>query len=234
MDSSERAAREAATGTEAGGTRAPEAGTPTGGAARGASTSSPSRRSAAISGSETDTGAEVAEANALRFSCLMNSSYHAGREAYLDRFHRVIMFAVIVLGAGALTDLGAKDFPWIKEVFAAAVAVLAAIDLVCDLSNRARQHSLMKRRYFELLADFRDGKRNERECRACMDRYSADEEPVYQALLDESWNAAQVAIFGKDAKEVLIPWWHRLLKNVWRFAGSRYDLVGHPKATLAA
>lgn len=174
------------------------------------------------------------EAAGIHVSCLMNARYHAGREAFLDRVHRFIMFAVIVMGAGALIDLGVRHFPWIKEAFGALAVLLAAVDLACDLSNRARTHAMMKRRYFELLADFGEGKRSALETRACLNRYSADEEPAYHALIEAAWNAAQVMVYGKTANQVHIPLWHRWLQNVFHFGDSSYKVVQPAKAPSEA
>ncbi len=91
---------------------------------------------------------------AATISCLTNAHYHSGREAFLDTTHRWFMFLVIALGAAALTDalprllysaLGVSiDGAAIKEICAASAAIIAALDLTFDLSNRARAHSMMK------------------------------------------------------------------------------------------
>lgn len=143
---------------------------------------------------------------AITISCLTNAHYHSSREAYLDTVHRWFMFFVIVLGAAALTDAMPKIFyisfgvaidpSLFKEIFAATAAILAGLDLTFDLSNRARSHAMMKRRYFELLARVREEKITIEEGSACLDEFSADEEPPYRVLYLSCWNAAQVTVFG--------------------------------------
>ena len=165
---------------------------------------------------------------ALRCSCLMNARYHASREAFLDNVHRWFMFAVIVLGAGALVDVFPKEADshgsvGVKEAFAASAAVIAALDLTFDLSNRARTHSLMKRRYFELIADLLAGDKTTQQVEACIERFNADEEPAYHALIASSYNAAQEAVYGREAYCYKIPPLHLFCKNFWRFGGTRYD-----------
>lgn len=111
----------------------------------------------------------MANATALEkvtVSCLANAHYHSSREAYLDTVHRWFMFFVIALGAAALTDALPKLIDLVfgttinpalfKEACAAFVAIIAALDLTFDLSNRARSHAMMKRRYYELLASVRE------------------------------------------------------------------------------
>jgi hypothetical protein len=165
---------------------------------------------------------------ALRCSCLMNARYHATREAFLDNVHRWFMFAVIALGAAALIDVlprptATHDGIGLKELFAAGAAIIAALDLTFDLSNRARTHSLMKRRYFELIADLVAGDKTAEQVEACIERFNADEEPAYHALIAISYNAAQEAVYGKDAYSYAVPTFHLAFKNFWRFGGTTYE-----------
>jgi hypothetical protein len=138
-----------------------------------------------------------------RISCLMNAQYHAGREAFLDTVHRWFMFAVIALGAGALIDV----FHGLKELFAASAAIIAALDLTFDLSNRARGHAMQTRRYFELLAQLNANEKSPEQVHVCINQYSADEEPQYRVMLLACWNAAQSTIFGEHAIQYDISGW---------------------------
>jgi len=161
----------------------------------------------------------------------MNARYHASREAFLDTVHRVLMFLIIVLGAAAVTDL--FNVPLARSAFAACAAVFAAIDLTADLSNRARTHALMKRRYFEMLADLADGLRTPTAIEAQMHRCSADEEPPFHALLAESWNAAQEMIYGNAADQYRVPWLHHLLRNIRRYGQAKYRVIQGPRPATA-
>lgn len=159
----------------------------------------------------------------LRCNLYMNARYHASREAFLDSAHRALMFFIIVLGAAAVTEL----FPWawVKGVCAALAAIFAAFDLTADLSNRARCHALMRRRYFELLADLAAHRYTPEQIEEHMHRYSADEEPAFHALLAVSWNAAQEMVYGDDAHVYQIPRRHRALKNIRRYAAVKYKVI---------
>jgi hypothetical protein len=156
----------------------------------------------------------------------MNAHYHASREAFLDNVHRWFMFAVIALGAGALIDvfprgLESQGFVGLKEAFAAGAAIIAALDLTFDLSNRARTHTLMKRRYFDLAADLREGSKTPNQAKACIDRYSADEEPNYRVVLLACYNLAQESVFGDDFERYKIsPWALFWMNNVRRPAAT--------------
>ena len=143
------------------------------------------------------------------------------------------------MGAAALTDVLPRLLHWIsgahvevalvKEVCAASAAILAALDLTFDLSNRARAHSMMKRRYFELLADLKEHVKSPDQVKVCLDRFSADEEPVYRVLHLACWNSAQASVFGRKAKQFRIPFLGNMFKNWWRRPGVMYP-VSEPVA----
>jgi hypothetical protein len=164
-------------------------------------------------GANAASGPVATSLTALRCSCLMNARYHATREAFLDNVHRWFMFTVIMLGAAALIDIfphasAPQGSVGLKELFAASAAIIAALDLTFDLSNRARTHSLMKRRYFELIADLVAGDKTTEQVEACIERFNADEEPAYHALVATSYNAAQEMVYGKEAYSYTVPTLH--------------------------
>jgi hypothetical protein len=157
----------------------------------------------------------------VRLSCLTNAYYHGSREAFLDTVHRWLMFGVIACGAGSIAELLPSDpqspWSWLRAGAAACAAAFGALDLAFDLSNRARVHAMMKRRYYELAGELREGKKlDARECRVCLDKYSAEEEPLYRALFLASWNRAQREIYGQQADQFRINLFFRAIKNFWR------------------
>ena len=162
-------------------------------------------------------------------SCLTNAQYHANREAWLDTIHRWIMFLVIAFGGAALTDILPKltgaDAKLTTDVLIAAGAVLAALDLTFDLSNRARMHAMMKRRYFELLADLRDEHKTPEHVRVCLERFSADEEPQFKVLFLTCWNAAQEAVYGNTRHHYKIGFFSNLFKNWWRRPAADFQFI---------
>jgi len=165
---------------------------------------------------------EAARIDAFRCICLMNARYHSTREAFLDTVHRWLMFGIIIFGASSVIDF---SHPWVKVASGALAAIFGALDLVFDLSNRARAHALMKRRYFELLADVTEGHKDVTGGYACMHRISADEEPAYHALISASWNAAQEMVYGSNAEKYEIGWFKTVCKNLLRFEGSEFTLA---------
>jgi hypothetical protein len=130
------------------------------------------------------------------------------------------MFFVIALGGAAITNILPKltgaEAVLTTDLLVATGAVLAALDLTFDLSNRARAHAMMKRRYFELLADLRDGFKSPEHVKVCIERFSADEEPQFRVLFLACWNAAQEAVYGSKRHRYVIGFFSNLFKNWWR------------------
>jgi hypothetical protein len=162
-------------------------------------------------------------------SCLTNAQYHASREAFLDTIHRWFMFFVIACGGAAITDILPKltsaDAKLTTDLLVAAGAVLAALDLTFDLSNRARAHAMMKRRYFELLADLRDEHKTPEHVKVCIERFSADEEPQFRVLFLACWNAAQETVYGSSRHRYDIGFFSNLFKNWWRRPASDFQFI---------
>jgi hypothetical protein len=158
----------------------------------------------------------------------MNARYHSTREAFLDSVHRWLMFGIIVFGASSVINILR---PWVTLASGALTAMFGALDLVFDLSNRARAHALMKRRYFELLAEVIGGQKKVTDGYACMHKFSADEEPAFHALLIASWNAAQEMVYGSKAEKYKIGWFKMSCKNFLRFEGSEFILYKSDSST---
>ena len=188
-------------------------------AAQAPAAASASPQTDAGQGASRPATSETSGIDGFRCVCLMNARYHSTREAFLDTVHRWLMFGIIIFGASSIIDFLS---PWAKVASGALTAVFGALDLVFDLSNRSRAHALMKRRYFELLADVTEGHKNVTEGYACMHRLSADEEPAYHALISASWNAAQEMVYGSEAEKYKIGWFKTVCKNLLRFEGSKF------------
>jgi hypothetical protein len=231
MASSERTEASGATPTAAAAPRASET-------APAASGAGQAHREAGQANSTRDSSGPMA-APAIEsaiISCLTNAQYHSCREAFLDTVHRWFMFAVIALGAAALTDALPKvlltlsgitvDPSVLKEVFAAGAAILAALDLTFDLSNRARAHAMMKRRYYELLASMREGHKTPDHVQVCLEQFSADEEPLYRVLFLACWNSAQQSVYGDKALRFKISAVGNLFKNWFRRPSASYPVIG--------
>jgi hypothetical protein len=171
----------------------------------------------------THTATPIPTLRQIQKECIFNMHYHAGREAYLDASHRWLMFLVIVFGTSAVVDIF-PSLPWVKVALSAAAAVMGALDLTFDLSGRARNHAVMKRRYSDVLTSCLRNADELAVARSSLMELAGEEEPAYHALIALSHNMAESQVYGDDDEHLHVPWHHKKLKNIVRFEGANYSL----------
>lgn len=158
--------------------------------------------------------------DAQRFAAFTNGSYHADREGFLDWTHRVLLLIVILLGTSALLEV--MPPAW-RQISAALTTLAGTLDLVFDLTTRARKHGHLRREYFELAASLAEGRITPAEADAAMLRSAADEEPPFCAAHAVAENWASMAVYGGGrVAPCRITGAQRLFRHVWRFNGSSF------------
>ena len=159
------------------------------------------------------------QADSARFGAFMNGAYHADREAFLDGVHRWLMFAVIVLGASALTDLLS---PHSKMIATGLGALAGTFDLVFDLSTRARKHGYLRRDYFAQAAKMAEGSVSPADAQAAMLMLAAEEEPPYYAAMALAENWANGAVYMDRPAPRRIGWWSKLTRHLLHRDGESF------------
>jgi hypothetical protein len=159
--------------------------------------------------------------DAAKFDAYLNGAYQADREAYLDGWHRALMFGVIVLGASAVIDIMPA---WARTIATMLTAVLAAADLVLDLSVRARTASFLRKGYFEVAAKLEERSISPQGAHAEMLRLAAEEEPPYKAAHAVAENWATTAVFGSSKPlPCRVGPWRRLTRNAVHYHGHDFS-----------
>ena len=190
---------------------------------------SSARRSTAATEEEMTRAKE--EAHGLLHDCDRSARYHTARRAFLDTCHRWMMVGVLVSGSAAIATLyeafglGAKWAPVLMLV----PTVVGAISVVWGLTNRARDHELLARRFYELakrINVYRADDEAVEAWRVGMLDICRDEPAVFHALNAECGNAATQAL-GHDEHEMQrIQWWQRALRHWWRFSAKDFPKNG--------
>ena len=161
-----------------------------------------------------------ARTDQLDFAVEKSMRYHQRRRGFYDWVNRLSMFTVVICGSAAFGRL--FDSP---EYFAAAVTILAAINLVWAPSHRARDHEILFRRFSDLAIKIRttpagedthDGWVKERI------EIETDEPPIFIALEADCDNEVRRA-WGRTREMVRIGWWSRLTMNLIRHAERHYE-----------
>jgi hypothetical protein len=159
------------------------------------------------------------DVDSARFSAFMNGAYHADREAFLDGVHRWLMFAVIVLGASALTDMLSSHS---KLIVTGLGALAGTFDLVFDLSTRARKHGYLRRDYFGQAAKLTEGSISPAQAEAAMLMLAADEEPPFYAAMALAENWASGAVYVDRAPPCRVGWFSRLTRHIFHRDGASF------------
>lgn len=165
-------------------------------------------------GANSEAAEEVAADWPIRFTCLRLSTYHQYRRSYLDRWHRWLLFVVVISGTAAFSG----------EPELAAIAVVAGLaDLVFALSDRARDHEFLYRRVVRLLGQVTadPDPSHSPEWQKELHSIYADAPPNHFRALD-AWchNLVVKQIGGNEF--LRIRWHQRLLKNLLTFTGAKF------------
>ena len=162
----------------------------------------------------------------IRFNTLRNALYHTARRGYFERWNRIFNFLVLILGASAIGNVFAVvgiPLEWVG----AAIAVIAALQLVLDFGRQARDHQTLQREYYHLLADIEgtleSGPEHCAEWYSRMIRITADEPPTLRALDAKAYNDALDSIGTLPQEERLwIPFLYRVFGGFYSFEGYNY------------
>jgi len=152
--------------------------------------------------------------------------YHRRRRAFYDSWHRWLMLGVILAGSASVADV----IPSYPKVLGLIIALFGASDLVFGLSDKARDHDFLMRRFCHLMADMRSCSEP---TRAHVDRWQveriqieADEPATYWALEAACFNEATRAFDRNRDDEVHLAWYYRLTKNYFQYDPTRFKAVG--------
>lgn len=162
---------------------------------------------------------EPITADGLRFELLRNAAYHADRLSFFEGCHRLVMFLSALSGTAAAGAALRQGSGW-GVAFGLIVAGLTTLDLVLNLTARARHHETMRQRTFALLADLEEAPAdgaNVARCHAGLVRLYGEEGADMWAVSAMAWNTAFCAL-NRDIPEgalIEIGLRRRLLRNIF-------------------
>ncbi len=166
----------------------------------------------------------------LRFNVLRNALYHSARFRSLERINRFFNFVVLMLGASVIANVAGSlglDQRWLGG----AVAVVGSLQLVFDLGGAARDHQVLQRDYYYLLASIEElvspTEVQLADFNAEMVRITGNEMPTLRAIDAKAYNDALDAqgIYDPKTERLIIPFFHSLTGWILPFEGVRYKKV---------
>jgi hypothetical protein len=163
-----------------------------------------------------EAGSPLDERTEFKIECLKNARYHEDREVFFSHLHKITML-VAVLG-------GTATFAFVKQfkIFAALVTVAGVVDLVFDVSGKARLHAALRRRVYDVLAQIEDPTRDLAGLKEQAARIYADEPPCMHAVNALAYNSAMQAFDRPEKYQFPISNWHRALRHWWPFTADDF------------
>jgi hypothetical protein len=169
--------------------------------------------------------------HSVRFNCLVDVAYQAGREAFFAALARWFEGTQALFGTAAVgAALGGSS---ILTGAAAIVGAVAAVgQLVADPAGAARDSRVLRSRYLDILAEMEETEATDAACakwRARMQRITADEGPTYRAAQALAYNEVIDSIFAEPEaarKRLLVPASERRLAHWRRFGGRTFAPAG--------
>jgi hypothetical protein len=164
----------------------------------------------------------LSEREGFRISLVRNANYHEDRELFFARIHRLTMFVVVVSGSASFTFVNTTTLGGIP-VLAAIITLAGLIDLVFDVSGKARLHASLRRRVYDVLAQTEDQSRGVMQLKEQAVRIYADEPPTMNAVNALAFNTSMLA-FGRSQKKLLkIAFPYRFLRHWFSFAWVKFE-----------
>jgi hypothetical protein len=162
----------------------------------------------------------AAEIRKIRFEALKGTFYHEGLEAHYSRIHRWLLFAVTLLGTATTAQLF-SSYPQGTLTIGLATTIAGLVDLVFDLSGKARTHGFLRRRFIELSEFCEDAEWHPSSLKARLQSLYEDEPPQFHAANAVAYNNARRALYDNEEPEKLlvVPKRVKLLKNWARYDG---------------
>lgn len=138
---------------------------------------------------------------------------------YFARIHKFAMFIVVIGGSSLFADY--------TQVWLAAVVITLAgtIDLVFDVSGRARLHASLRRRIYDILSQIEDHSRDVDKLNEQAVQVYADEPPCMHAVNALAYNGALAAAGRPHDLLFDLKWYHRWFRHIWAFGSTEFKTL---------
>ena len=179
-------------------------------------------------GSKTE---EEENIRSIIFDAMANALYHTARRGWLEFVDRIFALIVVLGGTATVAQFFYK-VPNGEIVLGIAITTVAALQLVFRFSNRANDHAMLQKQYYNLVADILSVTEptceNVAEWRGELHKNYGAEPPTMYALNAVAYNQA-VAHFGhKDTSELKVNRWQNFTKNIFSHQGTTFSPKAEP------
>lgn len=170
------------------------------------------------------------KAQSFLHDCDRSARYHTHRRTFFDWCHRWMMVAVLVSGSSAVAILSGAFGSGVRDGAVSIIimlipATVGAISVVWNLTDRARDHEILARRFYQIAKSINveeaDPEQIENWRTEILSAFQ-EEPAVFYALHAECYNAATRALGYGDDKLRNISRWRYHLRNWVRFSAGDF------------
>jgi hypothetical protein len=163
-----------------------------------------------------ETHQPLSELDELRITLLRNARYHEDRERFFVRLHKGAMF--IVVSSSTATLAFVRSAP----LFAGLITLAGLLDLVFDVSGKARLHASLRGRVYAVLAQTENKSCDIAKLKELAVQVYADEPPTMHAVNAVAYNGAMEAFDRPKKYQLEIGFWPRALRHLHSFGTTQF------------
>lgn len=167
-------------------------------------------------GAAADPASSLTDIQSFEIKCLASALYHEDRERFFAWTHRAAMFLVVASGTAALSPLK-ETYPVGIPAF---ITLIGLLDLVFDLSGKARLHATLRKQIYAILADVGHDDLKDLERRLTL--VYAEEPPCMHAVNALAYNQAMRSYGRPDEFQLVIGWRETMLRHLWPFTPASF------------
>lgn len=153
----------------------------------------------------------------FEIECLNSARYHEDRETFFSFVNKGALFLIVLSGTAALSPLK-EHHPFI---FPLLITVLGLLNLVFDVSGKARLHAGLKKDVFLILADVKAGA-DLAKLRKRLTLVYADEPPVMYAVSAVAYNGAMTSRDRPSRYLMNVSSWARFWRHIWPYTANSF------------
>ncbi|MCY4642976.1 MAG: hypothetical protein OXC41_09875 [Gammaproteobacteria bacterium] len=167
------------------------------------------------------------QAKKLLHDCDRCARYHSERRTFFDVWNKVILVGIVFLNSGAVATISIDQTNWKWAMGLTLISpLLVAINLVFDLTNKARNHEFLSRRFhaLEMSIDVDEASEEKvREWRKCIYSIYEDEPATYYALNAICYNDATQALGYSKKFTLSVTSGQRRLRHWVKYSATDFD-----------
>lgn len=139
------------------------------------------------------------------------------------------MFTVVAAGTASFAPIKGAS-----PILAGVITLAGLLDLVFDVSGKARLHASLRRRVYDVMAQVEDETRSLSQLQEQAVRIYADEPPCMHAVNAVAYNAAMAAFGRPEQYQLKLEWYHRVFRHVWSFGSTDFKTFDELRGTADA